>query len=935
MILGFEVPPEVVVLGLVTGLTYALLGAGLVLVYRSSRVLNFAHGEMGALGASLIPVLVVRYHWSYWEALPTALAVAAAAGAVLELFVIRKLAKAPRLIVLVATIGASQLFFAISSFIPKESLGSAIYPTPFRASFNVGSLRVNTAEILILIVVPIATAGLVAFYRFTNLGLASRAAAENSDAAQLAGVPVRRVSLAIWTLAGLLAGVSAVLVGPTQPIVTRVALGPQLLVRALGAAMVGGLTSIPQVFLGGVAIGLLEALVKWNYPTGGAFEVALFVVIVVSLLARRGLGALARGGEGTSWSLAGALRPIHPALARHPRVKRARRAGLAALIAGAVLLPVPMSNGHRVLLTGIVLFALMGLSLVVLTGFAGQVSLGQFAFVAVGALVGGRMHQLGYPMWTGVLYAMAAGAVVAIVIGLPSLRIRGLFLAVTTLAFAVASQTWLYGQHWLVKVQGGLTSLELPRQRLLGVDLHQERNYYWFCLLVFVLAALVVRRLSATGVGRSMQAVRDNEPAAATLGLSPRRVKLTAFVVAGMMAALAGWLYGGMLVSFTDPATFAPELSMALVAMVILGGVTTVTGAVLGAAWLRGLAYFLGPLLPGLLGANVALIVGGVGLLAAVLQFPAGLAGVAFKARDWIVARLAGPEPVDLGERGARQRLPAAVPPPVPDGQPWPIEARDVVVRFGGNTAVDGVSLRAGHGEIVGLVGPNGAGKTTLFDVLSGQLRPDAGQVLLDGADVTGLRPERRAVLGLGRTFQQARLFDELLVVDVFKLARERSERSEVVPSLLGLPPSRQAERRKTLEADALVDLLGLGAYAHRHVVELSTGTRRLVELGCMVSLGARVLLLDEPTAGIAQREVEAFRPVLREIRDHLDATVVVIEHDIPTITDVADRLYVLAAGKVIAEGPPRLLREDPAVIAAYLGTDERVIARSGEAVKT
>jgi len=924
---GFEIPPEVVALGLVTGLTYALLGVGIVVVYRSARVLNFAHGEMGAMAAGLMPVAVSNWGWNYWPTLILALAAGAAAGAFTELVVMRKLAKAPRLIVMVATIGVSQLFFAIGAFIPKEGeLGSAVFPTPFDVSVTIGRLRLTSGYLMILLLVPLLTAGLALFFRYTRLGLASRAAAENADAAALSGVPIRKVSLAVWVLAGLLAAGAAILLGPTQPVVQRAAVGPALMLRGLAAAMLGGLANLPRVFAAGVAIGVVELIVAWNYPSGGVLELVLFIGVLGSLLLSRRLRDAARGGsEGSSWSLAGALRPLDPRLATDPKVRIVRRVFLAGVVLAAFLTPLPASNATRVLMTSVVLFAVMGLSLVVLTGYAGQISLGQFAFVGLGAVVGGRMNQLGYPPGTALLYAVLAGGVAALIVGLPALRIRGLFLAVTTLGFAVAAQLWLFQQRWLVNVSGGRTSLEIPRPELLGIDFQDERNYYWLCLVVLILVAAAVYRLRATGVGRAMMAVRDNEPAAATLGVGPRQAKLTAFVLAGMIGSLAGYLYGGLLVSFTEPNTFAAELSLALVALVVLGGVTTVTGAILGALWIRALGYVIGPLLPSLVGGTVALLVGGVGLLVAILQFPGGLASVAFRIRDRVLTRVAGGLPPET-PAVSRPRLE-----PADSATPAELVADDIVVRFGGNIAVDHVCVRASAGQIVGLVGPNGAGKTTLFDVLSGHLRPDEGRVLLNGTDVTRLRPEDRAAIGMGRTFQQARLFGELSLRDTFKVALESKERSEIVPSILGLPPSRLAERNKTMRADEVIDLLGLGAVADHHVAELSTGTRRLAELGCMVGLGARLLLLDEPTAGIAQREVEAFRPVLQEIRDHLGATIMVIEHDIPLIMGLVDRLYVLAAGHVIAEGHPSVLRDDAAVVAAYLGTDEQVIARSGE----
>jgi ABC-type branched-subunit amino acid transport system ATPase component/ABC-type branched-subunit amino acid transport system permease subunit len=923
-VFGLELPIEIITLGLITGITYGLLGMGLTLVYRTSRVINFAHGEIGALPAILLSVLVVNQGWSYWLVLPLALLLAASLGGLTERTVIRRLSGAPRLNVLVATIGVSQILLVCNILIPREGeLASRGFPVPISWSHTIGTYVVSPGQILILTVAPVVVIALTWFLARTRLGMASRASAENQDAALLAGVPVHRVSMTIWSMAGLLAGVSAILVGPTQPVLTQMALGPSLMVRALAAALIGRLVSLPWAFAGGIAMGVLEATVSFNYPTGGTLELVIFLAIIGILLFRRGLSQQTRGGEESSWSMAGLARPLRPAIRNLATVKRARRLGFTVLVAVAVLAPLPMSNAQRVLLAGIVVFAIMGLSLVVLTGYAGQVSLGQFAFVGIGAFVGGRMLQLGYPPWMAMLYTVLAGGLTAGLIGLPALRIRGLFLAVATLAFSLAASNWLFAQEWLAAP--GANSI--PRPILFGVDMQNTRNYYWFCLAVFVVVAMMVHRIRWTGLGRAMIAVRDNEAAAATLSVSPRRAKLAAFVLSGAIAALGGYLYGGLLVVF-NAGVFGTARSLNLLALVIFGGVTTVTGAVLGAIWVQGIPYFFG--------SNIGLASSGIGLLLVLLLLPGGLASLVFRARDAVVARLIGNDPADgpPPEQVIRPSLPArlAAEASTDEAPPRPLEARGILVTYGAIRAVDGVSLELNRGEILGLVGPNGAGKTTLFDVLSGQIQPAEGAVLLHGDEVTGLRPERRALLGLGRTFQQARLFDSLTIRETLALALERAEPSEAVPSVLGLPPSRRAERAKISEADDLIELLGLEPFADRQIAELSTGTRRLAELGCAVALGADVLLLDEPMAGIAQREVEAFVPVLREIRDHLDASMVVIDHDLPMIGSVSDRLMVLASGSVVASGPPSILRDDPRVVAAYLGTDERAIDRSGAA---
>lgn len=933
---NFEVPFEVVVLGVVTGLTYALLGVGLLLVYRTSRVVNFAHGEMGAVAASVMVFVTVVHRLPYAIGLLAALATAVATGVVMEL-VMRRLARSSRLIALVATIGAAQLFFTVNTFLlAARDIGSSRFPTPFDASVEVGSLRLGSPQLLMLLMVPALTAALAAFFAVTRLGLASRAAAENQDAAELCGVSARTVSLAVWVMAGLLAAVSAILISPTRPLVLQSALGPSLMVRALAAAVLGGFANPFRVFAGGIGIGVVELVVAWNSKRPGEVDLVLFVVLAVALLVRRGLSQAVRGGEASTWTLTGILRPLPPQIAAVRRVRVARAVGLAVATVAAVLLVVPLSGAQAVKATSMVLFATMGLSLVVLTGFAGQLSLGQFAFVGLGALVGGRIGQLGYDPWVAVVYAVAAGGLAALVVGLPALRIRGLFLAVTTLSFGVASQTWLRGQDWLVHVTGVSSSLQIRRPQWFGVDFGDEKRFYWLCLGIFVCTAALVRHLRRTGLGRAMMAVRDNEPAAAAFSVSPRRTKLAAFVISGMVASLAGYFYGGLLGVFNEPSTFAAELSLALVALVVLGGVTTVTGTVAGAIFVRGGALLIEPLVTNLVPSSATLIVSGAGLLVVILQFPGGIAEALFRLRDRaaeLLARGGVRAPVEVRAAPTLTRLAVHPSAAAADGGVPALEARDVVVRFGGNVAVDSVSLRVMRGEIVGIVGPNGAGKTTLFDVLSGHLRPDHGRVFLWGKEITWLRPEQRARLGLGRTFQQGRLFDGMTVLDCLKVALERIAPTEAVPAALALPPSWDAERRKDARARELVELLGLASVASSYVSELSTGTRRIVELGCAVALGADVVLLDEPTAGIAHRDVETFRPVIAGLRDHLGATVVIIEHDIPMIMRLVDRMYVLVGGQVIAEGPPGLLREDRRVIEAYLGTDERLIQKSGEVV--
>src|SRR5206468_647889 len=285
-------------------------------------------------------------------------------------------------------------------------------------------------------------------------------------------------------------------------------------------------------------------------------------------------------------------------------------------------------------------------------------------------------------------------------------------------------------------------------------------------------------------------------------------------------------------------------------------------------------------------------------------------------------AAAAGPSPARTRKR--TQKKPAI------DVAAEPLlEARGVAVSFGGIRAIDYVDMHVQPGEILGLIGPNGAGKTTLFDVLSGFVNPSQGRVILGGFDVTALAPDARARMGLGRSFQDARIFPSLTVAENLAHALERHlPIRDHAAAALGLPAVREQEEDIAWSVADLVELMGLGAFRDKFVSELSTGSRRVVDIAMAIAHDPAVLILDEPSSGIAQRETEALGPLLRQIRDETGCALLVIEHDMPLIAAVSDRMMALEQGRVIAEGTPQEVLADPMVIASYLGTDQAATGR-------
>ena len=925
-IFGFEIVAPVIGLGTIFGLIYGILAVGLVLVYRSNKIINFAHGEIGAFAAAVFGLATVQWGVPYYAAFPVAILLGGAVAAFSEVAVIRRLRKAPRLMSIVATLGVGQFLLALSQVVNSEAGAGSNFPEPPGLPVHdFEALRITQSYMGMLIFTPLVVLALVLFLSRSRFGQAIRGAAANADLARLSGIFSSRMSSLAWALAGGVSAFTAILVTPSRGVVMGESFGPGLLLRALVAAVLARMTSLPIALAGGIAVGVVEQVLLWNYPQGGLVEAALFVIILVILLLQRGLGG--RDEEKGTWAAVQAWRPLPEAFLRVPVIRFLPWAlGGAALLAAA-LLPLVMTHSAAMVCVTIVAFAIVGLSVGVVTGLSGQLSLGQFALGAIGATVSYYVSSRTGNFFLSFLYAGLAAAIASLVVGLPALRLRGLLLAVTTLSFSLITSSWLLAQPWMLG-----EGIEPGRPIINDYALTSGKSYYLLSLFVLVVCYFFARNIRRSGLGRRLVAIRDNEDNARAFTVPAAVVKVQGFMLAGFLAGVGGAVFGHAK-SLIDYNAFPVVDSIDVVALTVIGGIGVLFGPLLGALYAIGVPKFLPLDSAGLAGHEL-------GWLILILYAPGGLAQVVQPLRDRVVNRLASrsgldveairadetpvvAEPAEKADlsamRPARQLRPAGT---------TLLKADDLRRHFGGVKAVDGVSLQVKAGETLGLIGPNGAGKTTTFELLGGFTKPDSGRVYFDGQDISHLGPEARAKLGMIRSFQDAALFPTMTVLDALRLATEKVHPTPFFTSIAGFT---RLERDKDRRARELVAFFGLERYRNKTTQELSTGTRRITELACLVALEPVLLLLDEPSSGIAQRETEALGSLLEDLKRQLEVTLVIIEHDIPLIMGLSDRIVAMESGKVIAEGPPEAVKADPRVVEAYLGGSVTAIERSGE----
>lgn len=629
----FGLPAGAWIRGAVIGLLTALLAVGMALVYRANRVINFAQADLGFVPTVIAVGLIVFSGLPYLFGLGVGLAAAIVLGALVELAIVRRFTRSPRLVLTVATIGITQLLAVLSLQIPKwwdEAAASQRIPPVLDWKWTIGSFILNANDFVALIVAPVAMIAVGLFLSKTRLGIAVRASAERSERASLLGIPVGWLSTVVWMLASGMSFLALFLRAGILGIPIGSALSISTLVLALAALVIGRLRHLPTVAAAAVALGIFEYGVQWNASSPLLIAPFVGAAVMIALLMQRRETTRSDLDVQMSWRLADEVRELTAFAARLPLVRLLRWGAWLIVLALIVLVPFVLRTDQIIKVSAIVVYSIIGLSLVVLTGWAGQISLGQFGFVAIGAAVSAKLtSQWNVDLTLALIVGGLAGAAAAFLVGLPALRLRGLYLAVTTLVFALSVTSWLLNDRFF----SWIPTKRIERPPLFGrLDISTPTRFYVFTLVILAIVLYAVRGIRRSRTGRAILAMRENERAALSYSVPGTRVKLIAFAYSGAIAGIGGGLFTHLNFSF-DLSSYGVGRSLDVFTASVVGGLGSSFGAVLGAVYLRGTEWFV-------TAPEWRFLSSGVGVLAVLLILPGGLAALVFKIRDELVRRI-------------------------------------------------------------------------------------------------------------------------------------------------------------------------------------------------------------------------------------------------------------------------------------------------------
>lgn len=889
--------------GLASTSTLFLAALGLTIIFGVCRVVNFAHGSFYMLGLYIAYSLSTGWGANsvlgFWGSILASAIIIAVLGAVIEMLVLRRIYKSPELFQLLATFAILLIIsdFALWKWGPEDLLGPKA--PGLEGAVQILNRSFPEYDLLLIVLGPAILIAVWAVLRFTRFGLYVRAATHDREMLGALGVNQAWLFTAVFALGSFLAALAAGFELPREP--ASLAIDLNLIGDVFAVVVIGGMGSIPGAFLAALLISEIKAICIWlgsQTIFGLTIEfsqltLVMQFVLMALVLIFRPWGLLGKPQQSLPRALHSEL-PLNPASATYK---------VFALVIFVVLATFPLLEDQwpylMLIMQDGLMMMLFASSLYFIAGPAGMVSFGHAAYFGVGAYTAALLvTQLAWPMWVVMLLSPLGGLAAAVIFGWFSVRLTGIYMAMLTLAFA--QFIWSVIFQWDGFTGGSNGLIGIWPEGFLG-DPH---NFYYFTLVVVGVAVLIIRRLLFTPFGYAMRATRDAPMRAQAIGIRIKRVQWQAFIIAGFFAGISGMLY-----VYSKGSISPDELSVARsvdgLVMVLLGGIQAVAGPLVGAVTyvvLHDWVSLFSDYWKALLGAIILLLV---------ILLPGGLVSIkncfSFVSKErensatkstnstTVAEPVADVEKASYGAIATRSQSQEII-----------LKVKAISKRYGAFWAVNDTSFEIKRGEMLALIGPNGAGKSTIFNMVGGQFEPSGGEIMFKGESLKGLGAAGIWSKGIGRTFQISTVFNSMTVLENMQVA---------------LHQARTKGFETVTEAKEMLDQVGLGAVANRLASELAYGDVKRLELGMALTHSPELLLMDEPTAGMAPEERHLLMNLVKSLSVQRQMAVLFTEHSVDVVFNYADRILVLAEGSLIAEGTADEIVKDEQVRAIYLGT--------------